>query len=378
MTTDTLNANRGDVLLLVGTRKGAFLLSSDSSRKAWEVSGPHFAGGDVFHMAYDTRDSGTVFIATNDMIWGPEIQRSHDLGRSWVAAEQGPAFAEGSGRTVSRLWHIEPGRESEPGAVYAGVEPAALFKSEDGGVTWHEVVGLTAHPSRDEWQPGLGGLCLHSIVPDPSDSARMWVGISAVGVFGTTDAGESWHTMNKGVRADFLPERYPDFGQCPHKVLSHKAAPQVLFQQNHCGVFRSDSGGDELRDLTEGLPSRFGLALGLHSQDPDTIYVVPEDSALADGEVGGGMRYVSDGKFRVYRSRNAGEDWEPLTKGLPQGNAYLHIMREGMATDSLDPCGVYIGTTSGQIFYSRDDGDNWELLVEYLPPINSVGCGLVV
>lgn len=201
----------------------------------------------------------------------------------------------------------------------------------------------------------------------------MWVGISAVGVFGTNDGGQTWHTQNKGVRADFLPDPFPEFGQCPHKLLAHSSTPQVLYQQNHCGVFRSDNGGDEWEDISEGLPSRFGFVLGLHSHDPDTLYVLPEDNATIDN-AGGMVRYVADASFRVFRSQNGGKSWEPLTAGLPQHNAYLHVLREGMATDSLDPCGIYAGTTTGQIFHSRDNGDKWELLVEYLPPINSVEC----
>ena len=205
----------------------------------------------------------------------------------------------------------------------------------------------------------------------------MWVAISSVGVFGTGDGGATWSTMNAGVRADFEPDPFPEFGQCPHKLLAHPSKPERLYQQNHCGFFRSDDAGQRWLDLSDGLPSRFGFVVGVHSTDPDTVYVLPEDRAL-DGEVGGGMRYVTDAKFRVYRSRNAGADWEPLTNGLPQRNAYLHVMREGMATDSMDECGVYIGTTTGQIFFSRDDGDSWELLIDYLPPINSVDCGIVV
>ena len=363
----------GDVLLLLGTRKGSFILSSDASRKSWSMSGAHSAGADVFHVAYDPREGGAVFAAVNETVWGPGIEFSHDLGGTWTRADRQPRFGDATGLTVKRLWHVEPGREAEPGVAYAGVEPAALFKSEDGGRTWDEVSGLTDHPTRRHWQPGLGGLCLHSVVPDPSSHDRMWVGISAVGVFESTDGGQSWQTRNKGVRADFLPERFPEFGQCPHKLLAHPMRPGVLFQQNHCGVFRSDTGGKEWEDITEGLPSRFGFALGLHPKDPDTIYVLPEDQAT-DDNVGGGLRYVTDAKFRVFRSRNSGRDWEPLTRGLPQRNAYLHVLREGMATDSLDPCGVYIGTTTGQVFYSRNDGDDWELLIDNLPPINSVEC----
>ena len=369
-------ARKGAMLVLVGTRKGAFILSSDRSRREWSVSGPHHEGSDVFHAVYDPREGGSVWAAINQPVWGAEIQRSHDLGKSWSGSTEGPRFDGGKDLKVERIWHVEPGRESEPGVVYAGAEPASLFRSEDGGETWTEVSALTGHPTREKWQPGFGGLCLHSIVLDPSAADRMWVGMSAVGVFGSADGGKSWSAMNKGVRADFLPDRYPEFGQCPHKVLAQTANPLVLYQQNHCGVYRSDSAGDDWTDITEGLPSRFGFVLGLHSNDPDTIYVIPEDRALGD-EVGGGLRYVTDARFRIFRSRNRGKDWEPLTSGLPQENAYLHTLREGMATDAMDPCGVYVGTTTGQIFYSRDDGDGWELLIDYLPPISSVECGMV-
>ena len=343
----------------------------------WAVSGPHSAGADVFHLCYDGRGQGTLFAAVNHMVWGPQIQYSHDLGQTWVSPKEPPRLAGDDLPILVNIWHIEPAREAEPQVFYAGVQPAALFKTQDGGETWQEIMGLSNHPSHDQWQPGLGGLCLHSIVIDPHLSSRMWVGISAVGVFRTTDAEASWHTMNQGVRADFLPEPFPDFGQCPHKLLPHPARPEVLYQQIHCGVFRSDSAGDGWLDVTEGLPSRFGFVLGLHSQDPETVYVLLEDQVLGT-DVGGGQRIVTDAKFRVYRSRNGGGDWEPLTKGLPQENAYLHVLREGMSTDSLDPCGIYVGTTTGQLFYSRDDGDSWELLLEHLPPILSVECGLVV
>ena len=260
---------------------------------------------------------------------------------------------------------------------YAGVKPAALFKSSDVGDTWDEVKALSNHPTREEWQPGLGGLCLHSIVVDGGQPGRMWVGISAVGVFGTSDAGETWETMNYGVRADFLPDRFPDLGQCPHKVLAAPGGNGVLYQQDHCGVFRCGNGGKDWQDITQDLPSSFGFVLGLHSTDPDTLFVLPEDQAVGE-DTGGGMRYVSEGRFRVFRSRNGGQDWEPLTNGLPQGNSYLHALREGMSTDVLDPCGVYLGTTTGQLFYSRNSGDDWEMLVDQLPPINSVDCGLVL
>ena len=375
--TQEFSPRTGDVLVLVGTRKGAFLLTSDDSRTHWSLSGPHCEGGDVFHKVYDQRDGGTIFSAVNYMVWGPEVQMSDNLGRTWTDPTEQPRFTGDTGLAVERVWHIEAGGPAEPGTIYAGIEPAALFKSADGGITWREVSGLSGHPTRSQWQPGLGGLCLHSIVLDPTQQERMWVGISAVGVFGTVDAGATWDPMNHGVRADFLPDRYPQFGQCPHKLLAHDAKPDTLFQQNHCGVFRSDTGGQEWVDISEGLPSRFGFVLGLHPKDPNTLWVIPEDRALGD-TIGGGMRFVTDAKFRVYRSRSAGADWEPLTNGLPQTNAYLHVMREGMATDSLDSCGIYVGTTTGQVFYSRDNGDSWGLLVEHLPPINSVECGVVV
>jgi hypothetical protein len=303
----------------------------------------------VFHFVYDPREGGRAIAAVNEMVWGPQVHFSDDLGGTWSSSTGQPRFSGETDRVVDRLWHIEPGRESEPGALYLGVQPAALFKSEDGGDTWNEVEGLSAHPSRDQWQPGLGGLCLHSMVLDPRDTDRFWVGISAVGVFGTKDSSENWQTMNEGVRADFFPDPFQEFGQCTHKLLSPNSRPDRLYQQNHCGGFRSDSAGESWVDITGDLPSRFGFVLGLHSQDPDTIYVLPEDEALGD-QIGGGKRYVTDAKMRVFRSRNAGRDWEPMTKGLPQENAYINVLREGMATDALDPCGIYLGTTNGQLF----------------------------
>ena len=368
---------KGDVMVLVGTRKGAFILSADRDRNDWAITGPHHAGSDVFHLAYDGEGPGNIYAAVNNIIWGPQVEISPDMGQSWQPASGQPRFSGDGPETVERLWHIEPAGAAEPGVLYAGVQPAALFKSSDQGDTWNEVKALSNHPTRGQWQPGLGGLCLHSIVVDGEQPGRMWVGISAVGVFGTTDAGETWETMNKGVRADFLPDIFPEFGQCPHKVLAATGDGGVLYQQNHCGVYRSGNGGKDWQEITQDLPSRFGFVLGLHSQDPDTLFVLPEDQALA-GEIGGGLRYVSEGKFRVYRSRNAGGDWEALTNGLPQGNSYLHALREGMSTDALDPCGGYLVTTTGQIFYSRNSGNDWEVLADQLPRINSVDCALVV
>ncbi len=375
--TSESGAEKGDILILLGTKKGGFILNSDHSRKNWSMAGPYCAGSEVFHMVYDHREGGRVIAASNSLVWGPEIQFSDNLGRTWSSAETQPKFSGDGGPTIKNLWHVKPGRDAEPGVLYVGVDPAALFKSEDGGMNWFEVAGLSNHPTHGQWQPGLGGLCLHSIVLDPTNLERAWVGISAVGVFRTTDGGESWHTKNQGVRADFLPDPFPEFGQCPHKVLIHPSQPEVIYQQNHCGVFRSDSAGDNWTDITGDLPSRFGFVLGIHSQDPETIYVLPEDEATVD-RVGGGLRYVTGAKFRVFRSRNGGRDWTPLTKGLPQENAYTHVLREGMATDALDPCGIYIGTATGQLWYSRNGGESWDLLLDNLPPILSVEASIAV
>ena len=371
--TQTNGLGRFEIALLVGTRKGGFVLSSNADRKKWALSEVHSRGGDVYHIVYDGRNGGAVYSAVNYMIWGAEIHISHDLGETWTTAETPPKFTDRDGKTLNKIWHVEPGRASEPDVLYAGADPASLFMSDDGGMNWQEIRSVADHPTSKHWFPGMGGLCLHSMALDELNPARMWVGISAAGVYGTSDGGESWKPLNKGVRADFIPDEVDlEFGQCPHKLLGHPQKDGLLYQQNHCGTYRSDDGGKVWIDITDGLPSRFGLALGLHPHDPNTLYVLPEDNAIADDEVGGEFRIVSGNKFRVFRSSNGGSDWDTLTNGLPQRNAYLHSMREGMATDNLDPCGVYVGTTNGQIFYSRDEGDNWELLIDNLPPINSV------
>ena len=366
-----VSPHRGGVLLLVGTRKGGFILTSGPTRKDWKLSGPFLPGSEIFHLVYDQRSGGTLFAAENELIWGSKIQRSHDLGQTWVLPSEPPRITTGEDATINNVWHIEAGRASEPGLLYAGVDPAALFKSEDAGDTWVELTGLSTHPSRDHWEPGLGGLCLHSIIPDSENNPHMYVAISAVGVFETTDAGDFWNLRNQGMRADFLPERFPEFGQCPHKVMAHPAKPDRLYAQTHCGVYRTDSMEQGWTDITEGLPSQFGFPLGLHPRDPNTVFVIPEDEVLGK-DVGGGLRYVTGAQFRVFRTRDGGGDWMPLTDGLPQANAYLHVLRESMAVDTLDPCGVYVGTTNGQLFYSRNEGDSWSLMIHNLPPILSV------
>lgn len=362
------------IVLMVGTHKAAFLFTSDLARKQWQMRGPYLTGdSSTFHMAYDPREDA-ILAAVNRVVWGPEVQRTYDLGKTWSASRNEPRFIPTGrdGDTVKRVWHIEPGRSWEPGVVYAGVEPAALFKSEDSGETWHEMKTLTAHPSRPQWQPGNGGLCLHSIALDPQHRGRMYVGISSVGVFRTDDSGESWHTANQGVHAFFAPDPLPEFGQCVHKMYLAPGQADRLYQQNHCGVYRTDSAGAAWDDISGGLPSRFGFVLGVHPRDPNTLFVVPEDN-VTGSELGGYNRVVTGNKLRVFRSRDAGAAWQPMTKGLPQDNAFLHLLREGMAVDSCDPCGVYFGTTTGQLYYSRDEGESWELLAENLPPINSVG-----
>ena len=375
--TDHARPHRGDILVLVGTRKGVFIFSSDVNRKNWEMSGPHWAGSDIFHAVYDARGGGRLWVARTDPVFGSEIHWSDDLGTTWQSSRIGPNIVSDPSIKVNSFWQLTPGRDDEPDVAYLGAEPATLFKSVDAGETWDEIEGITLHPTRDRWEAGFGGMCLHSIVLDPNSRDRMKVGVSAAGVFGTEDGGMTWKPLNRGVRADFMPEPFPEVGQCPHKLLAHPAKPDRLYQQNHCGVFRSDNGGGEWTDISEGLPSRFGMPIALHPQDLDTAYVLPEDKAVGD-QLGGGMRFVTDAKFRVFRTRNAGQDWEPLTNGLPQQNAYLHAMRDGMAADTLDPCGVYVGTSTGQLFFSRDEGDNWDILANYLPPINSVESAVVV
>ena len=368
---------KGDVVVLIGTRKGAFFFFSDADRSKWEMSGPHWPGADIFHVVYDDRAAGRIFVVDNNPIFGAQIHRSYDFGATWEDSIEEPSIGLNAGFSLNRIWQITPGPVEQPDVVYAGAEPASIFKSKDGGETWKEIEAITTHPTRKFWAEGFGGMCLHSIVADPKSANSLRVGISAAGVFATNDGGENWRPMNKGVRADFMGERFPEVGQCPHKMVSPRDGSQTLYQQNHCGVYRSDNGGEEWIDISDGLPSRFGLAMALHPHDADTIYVLPEDKVVGD-ELGGGIRYVTDGKFRVYRSRDRGANWEPLSKGLPQRNAYLHAMRDGLATDAMEPCGVYAGTSTGQLYYSRDEGESWEILTDLLPPINSVETGILV
>ncbi|MBI3764218.1 MAG: exo-alpha-sialidase [Chloroflexi bacterium] len=369
VTTRPVRKDRTRVLVLVGTRKGAFIFESDRARKKWAMTGPHMQGWGVNHITLDKRGGapGVIFAAFNHEVYGANIHRSSDLGKTWQMAD-GPRFPTdaNAGKKVARIWRVEPGHASRPDEVWAGVDPASLFKSEDGGQTWSPVDSLNEHATREKWVPGAGGLILHSIIPHPSDPKRMHVAISAAGVFRTEDGGATWSPKNHGTKACFLPEgqQWPEVGQCCHHLVMSPTNPEVFFQQNHCGVYRTENGGDEWTDIGEGLPAKFGFPMAIHSHEEQTIYIVPE--------VSDEYRYVPGGAMAVYRSRNGGRKWERLSRGLPNKDAYLHVFREGMATDTCDSCGVYVGTGTGQVFFSRNAGDSWEMLADFLPPIYSV------
>lgn len=357
------------VLVMIGTRKGAFLARSNADRKQWDLAGPFFAGNEVNHVALRNGASPALFVAMKSAWWGPDLKLSKDFGTTWSDVPRRISFPEARGGSVERIWFIEVGTN---GTMYAGVDPAALFRSTDGGETWTEVESLAGHATRDRWQPGLGGLMAHTICLDPGDHNRIFVGISAVGVFRSDDGGVTWQQKNRGVlawNAEFVSEKFPDIGQCPHRLEMHPGDSRVLYQQNHCGVYRTENAGEEWTDISDGLPARFGFPLAVHPHDGDTIYVVPEVSYEC--------RVTCNGSFRVYRSRNRGDSWQPLTCGLPQTNAYLNVFRAAMATDSLESPGLYVGTQNGQLFTSFDEGDHWTLLFNYLPPVYSVEAAIV-
>lgn len=380
------------VMLFVGTNKGAFIFNSNTKREKWKMSDILFKSWNVMHMQMDPRDK-RIHAAVNHFVYGPTTHYSDDFGKTWTQSRQVPvitrpsssgrpattvdeAFREGSGEDIKakpekmvKVWHIKPGRESEPNVLYAGAQPASLFISKDRGDSWELVEGLYDHPQRGLWNPGNGGLCLHTILLDPTNEKRMYIAVSAAGCYRTDDGGLTWHPHNKNVRADFMPDKFPEFGQCVHKMAMHPANPNVLFQQNHCGVYRSDNAGEEWIDIGEGkLPSRFGFPIAVHPTDPNTIYIVLEESDE--------YRMSVDGKFSVWRSKDAGESWKRISKGLPE-RAHLDVLREAMTTDTFEDAGIYIGTNTGQIFYSRDSGNNWELLADYLPPIQSLEAAVV-
>lgn len=350
--------------LLVGTYKGAFLFISDRLRKNWSVKGPFLKGLEVNDIILDTRADATLFACANSAWFGAGVRISRDLGKTWSEPEGGIRFEEGSDRKVARVWTIKPGADEASSVLYAGVDPGALFKSEDGGAGWTEIQGLSNHPTRQKWQPGAGGMMVHSICVDTQNPRRMFVGISAAGVFSTDDSGSSWEARNKGVLADFLPDKYPEVGQCVHHLEMSPGNADLFYQQNHCGVYRTDDGGRTWVDISKGLPSRFGFPIIVHPHDADTVYVIPEEGAE--------FRAVSNASFGIYRSRNKGKSWKKLSKGLPAKHAYSHVYRQATTADSLERTGLYVGTSNGQIFYSLNDGDSWKLLAENLPPVYSL------
>ena len=354
------------VLVFVGTRKGAFVLESDLERRDWKVRGPYHEGQNVMHMAYDER-SGALFAAVGDAWFGSRVYRSNDLGHTWNQPEAGPTFPAGTDLKLEKVWLVAAGRPEEPGVVYAGVEPAALFKSTDNSDSWQFIQSLNDHPTRAEWQPGGGGMCLHTIVLDPKNLQRMYVGISTAGVFRTTDGGASWQTANQGTRVNFMPDQPPTYavhGQCVHEVVQSQSNPDRLYQQNHCGVYRSDNGGTQWTEITGGLPSDWGFAIAVHPHNADTVWVCPG--------ISGYKHWVPDAKMRIFRSRDQGQTWEAMTRGLPQQGAYVDVLRDGMAVDELPTVGVYVGTNTGQLFTSDDEGDSWRQAPTLFPPIQSV------
>ena len=381
------------VRVLVGTKKGAFVLTADGKREQWDVSGPHFAGWEVYHVKGSPGDPNRLYASQTSGWFGQIIQRSDDGGKTWhqPGTPPGEPAAPGPPKTDSnkfaydvsaapltthqfydgtqhawefkRVWHLEPSLK-DPDTVYAGVEDAALFRSTDGGQNWKELPGLRGHGTGPKWQPGAGGMCLHTIILDPSNPQRIFIAISAAGAFRTDDGGESWKPINQGLRSKYIPDPTAEIGHCVHHVAMHPSRPGVLFMQKHWDVMRSDNAGDQWVEVSGNLPTDFGFVIDIHAHEPETIYVVPIKS---DSE-----HYVHEGKLRVFRSRTGGNEWEPLTKGLPQKDCYVNVLRDAMAVDSLDKCGVYFGTTGGQVYASADAGDSWAPIVRDLPAVLSV------
>ena len=361
---------KGDFLLLVGTTKGAFILRSNTNRARWEVGGPYFHGQAVYTMVYDGRGGQHRIWASTQSFWGTLLRSSEDFGKSWTnPPEASIRFPADTGVSLKNIWQISLGRTDEPDVLYCGVDPAALFETRDGGETWSLVRGLFDHPHRPRWVPGNGGLALHTIVPDPVDRQRMYVAISAGGVYRTNDAGRTWTAQNRGIRVTFMPGKYPEFGQCVHKIVMHPARPERLFLQNHWGLYRSDDSCENWTDIANGVPSDFGFAMAMHPRNPDCVYIVPVESDQ--------FRCACDGRLRVYRTRSGGASWESLARGLPQKQAYETVLRDAMTVDSLDPAGIFFGTRSGQLFGSCDEGRTWNKILDGLPAIVCVRSALI-
>jgi BNR/Asp-box repeat protein len=362
------------VRLLVGTRKGAFVLTSDGKRQRWSVSGPHFGGWEIYHVAGSPAEPARLYASQSSAWFGQLIQRSDDGGATWQPVGNEFAYDGVPGThqwydgtphpwEFARVWHLEPSL-TDPDTVYAGVEDAALFRTVDGGHTWQELSGLRDHDSGSSWQPGAGGMCLHTIAAHPTDAGRIFVAISAAGVFRTDDAGKTWRPANRGLRSEQIPDPTAEVGHCVHRLAMHPSRPDVLFMQKHWDVMRTDDAGESWQEISGDLPTDFGFVIDVHAHEPDTIYVIP---IASDSE-----HYPPEGKLRVYRSRTGGHQWEALTSGLPQHDCYVNVLRDAMAVDSLDPCGVYFGTTGGQLYASADAGNNWAPIVRDLPAVLSV------
>lgn len=383
------------VRVLVGTRKGAFILQADGKRERWDVSGPHFAGWEIYHVKASPVDSNRIYASQTSGWFGQLIQRSSDGGKTWETPDGGPTMnPEGmpkgesnkfvydtspeTGKPLTthqfydgtqhpwefkRVWHLEPSLNN-PDTVYAGIEDAALFRSTDGGKSWHELAGLRGHGTGPKWQPGAGGMCLHTILIDPKNNDRMYIAISAAGAFRTDDGGNTWQPINRGLHSQYIPDPNAEVGHCVHRIALHRSRPNVLFMQKHWDVMRTDNAGESWQEISGNLPTDFGFVIDVHAHEPETIYVIPIKS---DSE-----HYPPEGKLRVYRSRTGGNEWEPLTKGLPQTNCFVNVLRDAMAVDLLDKCGIYFGTTGGQVYVSSDAGDTWNPIVRDLPAVLSV------